>query len=40
MILQLNPDVTAFQRRFVKEVKKCEEMERILSKFVFYCKMH
>ncbi|XP_050954296.1 V-type proton ATPase 116 kDa subunit a 1 isoform X2 [Labeo rohita] len=26
----LNPGVTAFQRRFVKEVKKCEEMERIL----------
>ncbi|TRY90244.1 hypothetical protein DNTS_005104 [Danionella cerebrum] len=26
----LNPEVTAFQRRFVKEVKKCEEMERIL----------
>uniref|UniRef100_A0A671NWB3 V-type proton ATPase subunit a n=1 Tax=Sinocyclocheilus anshuiensis TaxID=1608454 RepID=A0A671NWB3_9TELE len=30
----LNPGVTAFQRRFVKEVKKCEEMERILSKKV------
>uniref|UniRef100_A0A673GRG0 V-type proton ATPase subunit a n=1 Tax=Sinocyclocheilus rhinocerous TaxID=307959 RepID=A0A673GRG0_9TELE len=28
----LNPGVAAFQRRFVKEVKKCEEMERILSK--------
>ncbi|XP_056105257.1 V-type proton ATPase 116 kDa subunit a 1 [Rhinichthys klamathensis goyatoka] len=26
----LNPGVTAFQRHFVKEVKKCEEMERIL----------
>ncbi|XP_067233752.1 V-type proton ATPase 116 kDa subunit a 1 [Chanodichthys erythropterus] len=26
----LNPGVTTFQRRFVKEVKKCEEMERIL----------
>uniref|UniRef100_A0A673GRR8 V-type proton ATPase subunit a n=1 Tax=Sinocyclocheilus rhinocerous TaxID=307959 RepID=A0A673GRR8_9TELE len=26
----LNPGVAAFQRRFVKEVKKCEEMERIL----------
>ncbi|KAI7792254.1 putative V-type proton ATPase 116 kDa subunit a [Triplophysa rosa] len=26
----LNPGVTAFQRRFVKEVKKCEKMERIL----------
>uniref|UniRef100_A0A8C2KQK5 V-type proton ATPase subunit a n=1 Tax=Cyprinus carpio TaxID=7962 RepID=A0A8C2KQK5_CYPCA len=29
-ISQLNPSATAFQRRFVKEVKKCEEMERIL----------
>uniref|UniRef100_A0A9J8CYH1 V-type proton ATPase subunit a n=1 Tax=Cyprinus carpio carpio TaxID=630221 RepID=A0A9J8CYH1_CYPCA len=28
----LNPSAAAFQRRFVKEVKKCEEMERILSK--------
>ncbi|KAI4880452.1 hypothetical protein NFI96_011285 [Prochilodus magdalenae] len=26
----LNPGAAAFQRRFVKEVKKCEEMERIL----------
>uniref|UniRef100_A0A8C8IZ34 V-type proton ATPase subunit a n=1 Tax=Oncorhynchus tshawytscha TaxID=74940 RepID=A0A8C8IZ34_ONCTS len=26
----LNPGTVAFQRRFVKEVKKCEEMERIL----------
>ncbi|XP_051538976.1 V-type proton ATPase 116 kDa subunit a 1 isoform X2 [Myxocyprinus asiaticus] len=26
----LNPGVMDFQRRFVKEVKKCEEMERIL----------
>ncbi|XP_077101298.1 V-type proton ATPase 116 kDa subunit a 1 isoform X1 [Siphateles boraxobius] len=26
----LNPGVTAYQRHFVKEVKKCEEMERIL----------
>ncbi|XP_056594214.1 V-type proton ATPase 116 kDa subunit a 1 [Triplophysa dalaica] len=26
----LNPAVAAFQRRFVKEVKKCEKMERIL----------
>ncbi|XP_030623503.1 V-type proton ATPase 116 kDa subunit a [Chanos chanos] len=26
----LNPGIVAFQRRFVKEVKKCEEMERIL----------
>ncbi|XP_055038910.2 V-type proton ATPase 116 kDa subunit a 1 isoform X1 [Misgurnus anguillicaudatus] len=26
----LNPGATTFQRRFVKEVKKCEKMERIL----------
>ncbi|MBN3296394.1 VPP1 ATPase, partial [Amia calva] len=26
----LNPSTVAFQRRFVNEVKKCEEMERIL----------
>lgn len=27
----LNPHVSAFQRKFVNEVKKCEEMERILD---------
>uniref|UniRef100_A0A6I8QYY0 V-type proton ATPase subunit a n=1 Tax=Xenopus tropicalis TaxID=8364 RepID=A0A6I8QYY0_XENTR len=27
----LNPQVSAFQRKFVGEVKKCEEMERILG---------
>ncbi|XP_063063631.1 V-type proton ATPase 116 kDa subunit a 1 [Engraulis encrasicolus] len=27
----LNPDMSAFQRRFVAEVRKCEEMERILK---------
>lgn len=26
----LNPDVSAFQRKFVAEVKRCEEMERKL----------
>ncbi|XP_022520422.2 V-type proton ATPase 116 kDa subunit a isoform X2 [Astyanax mexicanus] len=26
----LNPSVNAFQRKFVNEIKKCEEMERIL----------
>uniref|UniRef100_A0A8C8IYV2 V-type proton ATPase subunit a n=1 Tax=Oncorhynchus tshawytscha TaxID=74940 RepID=A0A8C8IYV2_ONCTS len=31
----LNPGTVAFQRRFVKEVKKCEEMERILRKYIF-----
>ena len=28
--VDLNPDVSAFQRHFVSEVKRCEEMERIL----------
>ena len=28
--LDLNPDVSAFQRQFVAEVKRCEEMERKL----------
>uniref|UniRef100_A0A8C6UTU9 V-type proton ATPase subunit a n=1 Tax=Neogobius melanostomus TaxID=47308 RepID=A0A8C6UTU9_9GOBI len=28
----LNPTVNAFQRKHVNEIKKCEEMERILSK--------
>lgn len=30
---QLNPDVNAFQRKFVNEVRRCEEMERKLSKW-------
>ena len=28
--VDLNPDVSAFQRQFVGEVKRCEEMERKL----------
>ena len=28
--VDLNPDVSAFQRQFVAEVKRCEEMERKL----------
>jgi V-type H+-transporting ATPase subunit a len=28
----LNPDVNAFQRKYVNEVRKCEELERKLSK--------
>ncbi|KAM3868239.1 V-type proton ATPase 116 kDa subunit a [Diretmus argenteus] len=27
----LNPSVTSFQRKFVNEIKRCEEMERILG---------
>lgn len=30
--LQLNPDVNVFQRKFVNEVRRCEEMDRKLSK--------
>uniref|UniRef100_A0A8P4GHP0 V-type proton ATPase subunit a n=1 Tax=Dicentrarchus labrax TaxID=13489 RepID=A0A8P4GHP0_DICLA len=30
----LNPDVNVFQRKFVNEVRRCEEMDRKLSKFV------
>lgn len=32
---QLNPNVSVFQRKFVNEVKKCEEMERILGELYF-----
>ena len=28
--VDLNPDVSSFQRKFVAEVKRCEEMERKL----------
>ena len=28
--VDLNPEISAFQRRFVSEVKRCEEMERVL----------
>lgn len=29
-LFQLNPDVNAFQRKFVNEVRRCDEMERKL----------
>ena len=29
---QLNPEVSAFQRKFINEVRRCEEMERRLRK--------
>ena len=28
--VDLNPDVSVFQRKFVSEVKRCEELERKL----------
>ena len=33
VLFQLNPDVNAFQRKFVNEVRRCDEMERKLRKF-------
>ena len=32
LLFQLNPSVNLFQRKFVTEIKRCEEMERILGK--------
>lgn len=34
--LQLNPDVSAFQRKFVNEVRRCDEMDRKLSEFKIF----
>uniref|UniRef100_A0A8C9YE14 V-type proton ATPase subunit a n=1 Tax=Sander lucioperca TaxID=283035 RepID=A0A8C9YE14_SANLU len=33
----LNPDVNVFQRKFVNEVRRCEEMDRKLSNAIIYC---
>jgi len=33
LFVQLNQNVNAFQRKFVNEVRRCEEMERKLRKF-------
>uniref|UniRef100_A0A8C5C4W9 V-type proton ATPase subunit a n=1 Tax=Gadus morhua TaxID=8049 RepID=A0A8C5C4W9_GADMO len=35
----LNPSVSSFQRRFVSEIKRCEEMERILGKMIGWIKL-
>lgn len=35
--LQLNPDVNVFQRKFVNEVRRCEEMDRKLSMSFIVC---
>jgi hypothetical protein len=32
LFFKLNPTVNAFQRKFVNDVRRCEEMERKLSK--------
>lgn len=34
----LNPNVNAFQRKFVNELRRCDEMETKLSKFyILFC---
>uniref|UniRef100_A0A8C2PYA0 V-type proton ATPase subunit a n=1 Tax=Cyprinus carpio TaxID=7962 RepID=A0A8C2PYA0_CYPCA len=33
----LNPDVNVFQRKFVNEVRRCEEMDRKLSEWIHTC---
>lgn len=34
-ILQLNENVSAFQRKYVNDVRKCDEMERKLRELLF-----
>lgn len=33
LVFQLNPDVNVFQRKFVNEVRRCEEMDRKLRMY-------
>ena len=36
LYFQLNPHVSAFQRRFVGEVRRCEDMEKTFSEWHTY----
>lgn len=36
----LNPNVNAFQRKFVNELRRCEEMERKIRKTLFFFIFH
>ena len=33
--LQLNPNVNSFQRKFVGEVRRCEELEKTFSEYIY-----
>lgn len=39
-LLQLNPNVNAFQRKFVGEVRRCEELEKTFSKYLLIFSKH
>lgn len=40
-MFQLNPNVNAFQRKFVGEVRRCEELEKTFSKcFLIFLYVH
>lgn len=36
LMFQLNPNVNAFQRKFVGEIRRCEELEKTFSRCLFY----